>query len=239
MTMLRQLFAFGLLAGLAAPLAAAPPPKVVEEKLPPATDKQWQDSANNLKQIGLAIHSFHDATGSFPNNTRQNDKPLLSWRVQILPYLGEQDLYKQFNLAEPWDSEANKKFIEKMPKVLAPIRVKGKAGETYYRGFEGPGAVFEKGLNIRIASITDGTSNTALVVEAGEPVVWTKPDDLPFDPAKDLPKLGGLFDGEFNLLLCDGSVHRVRKDFDAATMKLVIQRADGNVINFDAIYLKK
>jgi hypothetical protein len=239
MTMLRQLFALGLLAGLAPWLAAAPPPKVVEEKLPPATDKQWQDSANNLKQIALAIHSFHDATGSFPNNSQVGGKPALSWRVLILPYLGEQDLYKQFNQNEPWDSEANKKLIEKMPKVFAPIRVKAKAGETFYRGFEGPGTVFEKGLNIRIASITDGTSNTALVVEAGEPVVWTKPDDLPFDPAKDLPKLGGLFDGEFNMLLCDGSVRPVRKDFDAAMMKLVIQRADGNVIDFGGLDPKK
>jgi hypothetical protein len=80
--------------------------------------------------------------------------------------------------------------------------------------------------------ITDRTVNTALVVEAGEPVAWTKPEDLSFDPKKDLPKLGGLL-GAFNMATCDGYVHEGKKDFDASTMRLIVQRADGNVVNFD------
>jgi len=88
---------------------------------------------------------------------------------------------------------------------------------------------------LTIAQITDGTSVTALAVEAGTAVEWTKPADVPFDPKKELPKLGGHFDGEFNLLLCDGTVMAVRKDFHAETMKCVIQRNDGTVVSLELL----
>ena len=62
--------------------------------------------ANNLKQIGLAMHNFHDSYGGFPAaySTDKNGKPLLSWRVHILPFVEGQALYRQFKLDEPWDS---------------------------------------------------------------------------------------------------------------------------------------
>jgi hypothetical protein len=119
--------------------------------------------------------------------------------------------------------------------VYAPIRVKAEPGQTFYRGFAGPGTVFEPKQQIRFAGIADGMSNTVWVVEAGEPVIWTKPDDLPFDAKKDLPKLGGLFDGEFHYLMCDGSVHAARKDFDHLVFKRMVTRADGEVIDTDAV----
>ena len=81
-------------------------------------------------------------------------------------------------------------------------------------------------------SIPDGTANTVMVVEAGDSVVWTKPADVPFDEKKALPKLGGLFDGEFHVGMCDGSVKFFKKDFDEAEMKKVIMPADGNVMDF-------
>ena len=85
------------------------------------------------------------------------------------------------------------------------------------------------------ASIPDGTSNTAMVVEAGAPVIWTKPADIPFDEKKALPKLGGLFDGEFHVGMCDGSVMMIKKDFDEKEMKYLIMPADGNVIDIDKL----
>lgn len=219
--------------------AAAPVPQPPADRLPP-TPEQWRQSANNIMQIGLAVHNYESGCRAFPNNgVSAAGKPLLSWRVAILPYLGEQMLHAAFKPDEPWDSDHNKALLPKMPKVYAPIRVKAEPGETFYRGFDGPGAVFERGRKLTYAGMTDGLSNTALVVEAAEPVIWTKPDDLPFDPEKPLPKLGGLFGGEFNLLTCDGAVHRVRKDFDAATLKSVVQRNDGLVISFENLYPKK
>ncbi|MDY3554142.1 DUF1559 domain-containing protein [Gemmata sp. JC717] len=196
---------------------------------PPAVTEMVR-SQNNLKQIALAAHNFESANGKLPSNVADKDgKPLLSWRVAILPYIEEEELYKQFKLDEPWDSDTNKKLIEKLPKVYAPIRVKAKAGETFYQGFAGSGALFGGKAQVAITEITDGTSQTVMVVEAGEPVVWTKPTDLPFDAQKPLPKLGGMFDGAFHVALCDGSVRRVRRNFDPDEFKKTVTIAGGEI----------
>lgn len=204
----------------------------------PPSVKELVTSTNNLKQIGLAVHNYESANGKFPANVVDKDgKPLLSWRVLLLPYIEEEQLYQAFKLDEPWDSDNNKKLIEKLPKVYAPIRVKAKAGETFYQGFSGKDALFGDKVGLKITDITDGTSNTVMVVEAGEPVIWTKPADLPFDPKKPLPKLGGMFDGVFNVAWCDGSVSRVRRKFDEDEFKKAITPAGGEV--FDPKKLSK
>jgi hypothetical protein len=234
---MRTVFTLALLAAVGVALAApVPKDKDKKEDFGPVTDQQLKQSQNNLKQIMLAMHNYHDAMGHFPNNTQVDGKPGLSWRVHLLPYLEEDKLYKQFNLGEAWDSDTNKKLIAKLPKVYAPVRVKTKdEGMTFYRGFAGEGAVFDSGIKLKLFGITDGTSNTVAVVEAGEPCVWTKPDDLSFDAAKELPKLGGLFDGDFHVGMCDGSVRKVKAKFDAATMKAMITRAGGEVFSADGI----
>jgi hypothetical protein len=194
-------------------------------------------SANNLKQIGLAMHNYHAVHNVFPGNlTSKDGKPLLSWRVAILPYLEQEKVYQQFKMDEPWDSEHNKKLLASMPAVYAPVggEVKEKY-VTFYQGFVGKGTVFEEKQKITIASITDGTSNTIMVVEAGEPVPWSKPEDLPYDAKKDLPKLGGMFAGDFHILLCDGSVRYIRKGFDPAVLRLAITRNDGQVFDLDKL----
>jgi hypothetical protein len=86
--------------------------------------------------------------------------------------------------------------------------------------------------------LIDGSSNTVMVVEAGESVPWTKPDDLPFDAKKDLPKLGGLFDGVFHAAYADGSVHRSKAKFDAETLKAMITRNGGEVIMHSNVFEK-
>jgi hypothetical protein len=212
----------------------------ITDKVKMSTGRQV--SQNNLKQIALAMHSYHDVYRGFPPPalTDKNKKPLLSWRVAILPFIEQQQLYRQFKLDEPWDSENNKKLIPLMPSIYADPRGKNKdAGQTYYQVFVGPGSVFEPFVrggpgtpaNVRIpADIPDGTSNTIMVVEAGKPVIWTKPDDLPFHPDKALPKLGGLFPDGFHAALCDGSVRFIRRTVPPATLRLLIIRNDGNVI---------
>src|SRR5262249_21083149 len=158
-------------------------------------------------------------------------KPILSWRVLLLPYIEEDRLYKEFKLDEPWDSDHNKKLIEKMPKLYAPIRVKAKPGETFYQTFTRKNALFQPTMKFTIGPTPEGTSNTGMVFEAGEPVSWSNPADLPFDETKPLPKLGGLFDGECHVVMCDGSVLRLKKNPDEKELKRLIMPADGNVID--------
>jgi hypothetical protein len=186
---------------------------------------------NNLKQIGLAMHNYHDTFNGLPAAAicDKKGKPLLSWRVAILPYVEQDNLYKQFKLDEPWDSDHNKKLLEKMPKVYEiPAKVKHKPGMTHYRVFVGNGAMFDKIQMTGFAAVTDGLSNTWMVVESEEGVEWTKPEDFDFDPAKDVPKLGKFFRGGFNVLLGDGSVRHFKTV--PPQVKDRIQRNDGNVI---------
>jgi hypothetical protein len=205
--------------------------------------------SNNLKELGLAFHNYHDAYGTLPGHAiYAKGKPLLSWRVALLPFL-DHDLYKAFKLNEPWDSEHNKKLLSRIPRVYAPVRGKTKTPySTYYQVFTGPDTPFNpatarpagagdapRTAGARFADITDGLSNTILVVEAGEGVPWTKPEDLAYDARKPIPKLGGQFPDGFHVLLGDGSTTFLRKDFDEKTMRDLINPKDGNPVDFDKV----
>jgi len=209
-------------------------PATAADDPPPVTARDKRVSVNNLKQIGLAFHNYGSTfADKWPANVLDKDgKPLLSWRVLILPYIEQDNLYKQFKLDEPWDSANNKALIEKMPKVYAPVRVKAKAGETFYQTMTGPGTLFDKHKpRYMIGNIPDGTANTGLVYEAGTPVVWTKPQDMAIDAKKPLPKLGGLFGGDFNVCMADGSVKSLKKTADEEHLKYLIMADDGMVID--------
>jgi hypothetical protein len=195
-------------------------------------------SEGHLKQLTLAIINCADSQqGKLPRNlTDKKGKPQLSWRVHILPYIEENDLYKAFKLDEPWDSENNLKLLEQMPKIFASPRVTVKRkGYTVYQGFAGEGTVFEPGQELRYpASIPDGTSNTIMLVESSIAVPWTKPADVPFDAKKDLPDFGKAFGAKPLVAMCDGSVRRLDlKNLSEKTLKNAITRADGFPLGAD------
>jgi RNA polymerase sigma factor (sigma-70 family) len=196
-------------------------------------------SQNNLKAIGIALHSYSDTHKHLPSPAiySKEGKPLLSWRVALLPYLEQDHLYKQFKLDEPWDSAHNKALLKQMPAVYAPVGVSSpRPGLTYYLALVGKGAAFEPRRQLPFpASFTDGTSNTIMIVEAAAPVPWTKPEDLPYVQDQALPKFGGLFHGNFNALFADASVQFLSKKANPDHLRAAITRAGGEVINFDAI----
>lgn len=189
---------------------------------------------NNLKQIGLAFHNFESAFAFMPNNVTSKDgKALLSWRVQLLPYLEQEPLYRQFQLDEPWDSPANKKLIEKMPKIyVLPGRETKEKGLTYFQMFSSPEALNDgspllvAGKRWVLDKITDGASNTSLVTEAQEPVIWTKPDDIVYDPKK-LPKLGSPARRRVYFLFADGSSRTMDRDLLTDELLKALITADG------------
>ncbi|MCI0702958.1 MAG: DUF1559 domain-containing protein [Planctomycetia bacterium] len=193
-------------------------------------------SANNLKQIALAMHNYYDSLGNFPPAAvcDKDGKPMLSWRVLILPYIEQDALYKQFKLDEPWDSDNNKKLIEKMPKVYA-MPGNGKLGDaTHYRVFVGNGAGFDWLMGTKINQIADGSSNTFMCVTAAEAVPWTKPDELAFDPDKDMAKLlGPVVNGRVQVAMFDGCVRTLSKIPAKETLNALITKNGGEVIGPD------
>ncbi len=193
-------------------------------------------SMNNLKQIGLALHNYHDVFNSFPpaNSVDDNGKPLLSWRVHILPYIEEYALYEQFHLDEPWDSEHNLELLQQMPLSFRSPVSNAPPGMTTYLGIEGDDGTFptaekknKKGR--RFAEILDGTSNTVMVVETSDAlaVEWTKPDSNLGPNGLDLGTLFGAFPGGTNALFADGSVQFISDAIDWNVFKQLMNIKDG------------
>jgi hypothetical protein len=224
-----------------------PPEMKLPETKPPETKPEVKpadgstaqlraQSADNLKQIMLALHSYHDTNRVFPPAVGlAKDVPALSWRVHILPYVGEGELYNEFDLTEPWNGPTNVKLLARMPKVFAPVGVKTKDPfTTFYQAIVGAGAAFEPApsIGLRLTEFTDGLSNTIGVVEAGEAVPWTKPDDVVYDTQRPMPKLGGvLFPDGFHAGFMDGSVRFFPSNFDEAVLRALITRAGGEAID--------
>lgn len=163
---------------------------------------------------------------------KKDAKPLLSWRVALLPFLEHDWLYQQFRLDEPWDSAHNRQLAKRMPKVFAPPGLKtNEPYTTFYQVFVGPRAGFESHHMHGLASFVDGTSNIILIAEGGHAVPWTKPEDLSYAADEPLPELGGLFPKVFQTAFADGAVHVLDKKADPALLRLAILRDDGRPIN--------
>jgi hypothetical protein len=194
-------------------------------------------SSNNLKQLLLAMHNYHDSYGTLPAqaNFSKDGKPLLSWRVHLLPYIEEGPLYQQFRLDEPWDSEHNKPLIKKMPKLFMSSQDPKLAeeGKTTYLGLVGKAYMFtgdQKG--VRLTDVTDGTSNTIFLVDADdkEAVIWTKPDDLKPDPKDPMKSMSTRFAGRFLVGMADGSVRMVARTISKETLHGLFTRNGGEVV---------
>jgi prepilin-type processing-associated H-X9-DG protein len=194
---------------------------------------------NNLKQVGLALHNYHDVHGSFPPaylKTRDG-KPGLSWRVAILPFIEQQALYDQFHLDEPWDSAHNKALIEKMPRIYAdPQSAVAGEGKTVYLAPRGEATILRGAEGLKIQEITDGTSNTIMVAQGNDEsaVIWTKPDDWELGDMPTLDPLTGLYPNGFNALFADGSVKFLKDTLNLDIFRALLTRNGGEVIAFDA-----
>jgi prepilin-type processing-associated H-X9-DG protein len=192
-------------------------------------------AANNLKQIGVAMHNYHASYNRFPGPaiTNDQDKRLLSWRVAILPFIEQQALYQQFHLDEPWDSDHNIKLLDKMPAVYAEPSLPLPPGMTVMHAAVGDGLALQHDRDNRIADMTDGTSNTILAVEAdgSAAVEWTKPADVEIDMAAPLQKMGHAHPGGFQVLFGDGSVHFISHAIDRELFRALLTRGGGEVVN--------
>jgi RNA polymerase sigma factor (sigma-70 family) len=196
-----------------------------------ANQAQANKSKNRLKQILIAFHAHAQTYGAvLPHDITDLDgKPLLSWRVAILPFIEEAQLYSEFKLNEPWDSEHNKKLLTRMPPVYrVGFEPKGET-KTYCQVFAGPETPFETGKKISLL-VPDGTSNTLGVVEAGPPVEWTKPADIAYHSKKPFPKLDLPFKNTIVVATLDGAAYSISPDLDQDIFRRLIERADGQQV---------
>ncbi len=175
--------------------------------------RSLSQSRNQLKQIGLAMHNFHDVYRVFPPAViyGPDGRPWHSWRVLVLPFIEQQGLYERYKFDEPWDGPNNSKLLSEMPEIYRdPIHDDTLGHFTHYAAVSGKGTIFpsvgikmdEKQIAKPLAHITsdngatgmrqifDGTSNTLMVgtVSPENTIPWMKPEDINVDAM--LPGLG-------------------------------------------------
>jgi len=188
---------------------------------------------NNIKQIMLAMHNYHDVHKHFPPAVvidKDSGVPR-SWRVEILPLIDQQKLYDQYKKNEPWDSEANLKVLAQMPVVYKDIAAKSETNNTAVIAAYGKNLAFEPGdkEGRKIPDFTDGTSNTIAVIGVQTEIPWTKPEDIEIDVTQDkLPPIGTAERG-YLFGFCDGSVRRAAGNTDIKALKIGLTRNGGEV----------
>jgi len=194
----------------------------------------------NLCSIKLALHNYHEAYKTLPPAyiADANGKPMHSWRVLLLPFMEQSTLYNQYDFSEPWNGPTNIKLLDRMPRYLAcPSRSTNPTKLTSYVVITGPGTMFPGTGSIKFADITDGLSNTLMVVEvANVNNPWTAPWDLDVrtmsfqinDPKR--PGISSKHPGGANIVLGDASTRFLRESISPDDLRALttINGGEGN-----------
>jgi hypothetical protein len=204
---------------------------------PIVLDANGAQDLNNLKMIDLALHNYESAFNHFPAEfSGANNAPLLSWRVALLPFLGQNALYQQFDLTKSWNDPANLPLLQQMPAVFRnPLDPVGSTNTNYVGGSllagSNPGTMFQGTDHFRSADVTDGTNNTLFVGETeGSAIPWSAPEDIPIGAC---PTLGGngfssFIPGAVPFGFVDGSVGLLPTNIDCQTLRDLFLRNDGS-----------
>ncbi len=208
-------------------------------------DANGVQDLNNLRDLALALHNYNDAFGTLPAEfSGTNNTPLLSWRVAILPFIGESALYSQFDLTKAWSDPANLSLLNDIPAIFRdPLAPAGSTNTNYVGGSmpagSNPGTLFQgtDTFNLR-RDVTDGTGNTILLGETVTgSIPWTAPEDIAIGSC---PTLGGIgFSSEFNgavpFAFADGSVQLLPNTIDCTTLEDLFLRDSGLVKAFPTV----
>lgn len=208
-------------------------------------------SMNQLREMSLGMMNFESANRHLPiaepdENTTSGSK--LSWRVQILPYIEENELYNSFHHDEPWNSPHNMTLIDRMPDIFKTLGHELASGKTMFvvpttivdeknlavKDRDGYGeTIFVKGQPTRFAGITDGTSNTILIMQVPpeSAVTWTQPTDWQFDPASPKRGIGNVYPGITLVVFADGSTHAIPESISAEDFKKLLSKNDGHPVS--------
>ncbi|MEZ6040043.1 MAG: DUF1559 domain-containing protein [Planctomycetaceae bacterium] len=220
-----------------------------------------QGTVENLTKIIYALHRYHDAHGHFPPATILGKDgqggPPHSWRVELLPLLGYQELYDDYHFDEPWDSDHNKSLLAKMPDVYrSPLDSADSVNTSYlgvvsddvskraaelqemrdqrsgvlepeYEQYTPEATVFWKQRGASFIDMHDGTSNCIAVIEAQRDIPWTKPADIDYSAEQPLPELGGWFEQGVHAAMADGMVKFLASDNDEQTIRNLLTITDG------------
>lgn len=135
----------------------------------------------NLQSIAIALLNYHDVHGAFPPARLMgpDGRPWHSWRVLILPYLGEDELFSAYDFAQPWDAPANRALLDRMPRAYRCPSADRSGSLSGVAALTGPGTLFPEDGPTGLRDVADGADRTLMVVEVARPEIpWTAPADL-------------------------------------------------------------
>jgi type II secretory pathway pseudopilin PulG len=149
--------------------------------------------ANNLKNISLALLDYEARYRSVPPQyiADSTGTPMHSWRVLILPFIGQLALYNKYSFNEPWNGPNNIKLATQIPEIYrcpsgltdTPLR----PDETEYFAIVGSETAWPEGKGRKISELSDGTTNTRSLIEVfGLGVNWMEPNDISLEKAIEL-----------------------------------------------------
>ncbi|MGL4941617.1 MAG: DUF1559 domain-containing protein [Thermoguttaceae bacterium] len=191
---------------------------------------RYQAIFQRLEAFARAFVQYNATNGFFPQRgiCGPDGTPLLSWRVAILPLLGYGELFAEFNISEPWDSEHNKPLADKMPPIFAlpkpvtPNDAVAEPNKTTFRLFDSEGTPFANRL-LKMQQITNPQSTAMLVsVDPSQAVVWTAPDPL----ACDIETIKTVFPHELIAILWSGQAFVASKISPEDIEKMIKGQAD-------------
>jgi Protein of unknown function (DUF1559) len=197
-----------------------------------------QDS-NNMKRIGLASSNYEASYGSFPgpfHSEKNKENRNLSWRISMLPFMEQANIYQSLDKSAAWDSPANAGLTSQpIRDFQSPWATNKATADTPYQVFVGPGAIFDDTSDkpTKMAKVTDGLSNTIFAIHATNEVPWAAPRDIKFGPGIPLPPFGDAKGpkGGYNILMTDGSVRWVQNTVSEATLRQLITKDGGEVVS--------
>lgn len=231
--------------------ASAPPPS--ELVSPPSTE---EISKKNLSDLMLALHHYHDQHKHFPPAVIMGKdgkgKVPHSWRVEILPHLGEQKLYDEYHFDEAWNSEHNQKLLDRIPAVFRSPLDRPDSYSTSYFALVTPGlkpqsssgaaagtgdasevlrydlgTVFSNPRGAQLLDIHDGTARTVALVESKRSVAWMQPEDISYSADQPVPLLGGWYVDGWNAAFADGTVKMISNQNTDAILRAIFTIGDG------------
>lgn len=216
-------------------LAMATPVLKRQNKLAISTD-----SMNNIRQLGLAMHNYESAFQAFPPPVLYSRHgKAYSWRIALLPFLERNDLYDQYRFDEEWNSPHNRLVTSSMPDVFRhPLSDENSTNSDYFvvtgdeTIFPKIKAIAEGKASVKgtgFGQITDGSSNTILLVEAKRNTHWAKPEDIPYQSGETLKDLGGFQKESFVVALADGSTQVCSAKVGKLTLEIFLRKADGQI----------
>lgn len=196
---------------------------------------RFRITKNNMKQIGLALHNYHETYATLPPGAilSPNGTPSHSWQALILPFLDQQFLFRQIDFEKPWHASANQEaFQQEVPVYLNP-KAKSKTSPDGYAlsHFVGNKLVLKSGTDISFEEMHDGTSNTIMAMEIGEHFKpWGDPTSLT-EPVNVIgPNKKTLTEGGSFILMGDGRVRFINKIIDPVILKALSTPAGGEEV---------